>query len=53
MTFTAFDKPQATINDESEDSTANGTLQEVELPRIGDLSFYKDAFAFPVFAHKK
>jgi len=39
MIFTAFDKPQATINEESEDSTTNGTTQEVELPRIGDQSF--------------
>ncbi|KAI5414093.1 hypothetical protein KIW84_058293 [Lathyrus oleraceus] len=29
-----FDKAQATINEESEDSTTNGTHQEVELPRI-------------------
>ncbi|CAK8533068.1 unnamed protein product [Lathyrus sativus] len=29
-----FDKAQATINEESEDSATNGTLQEVELPRI-------------------
>ena len=37
MIFTAFDKAQATINEESEDSTTNGTHQEVELTRIGDL----------------
>ncbi|XP_050878161.1 pleiotropic drug resistance protein 1 [Lathyrus oleraceus] len=29
-----FDKAQATISEESEDSTTNGTHQEVELPRI-------------------
>jgi hypothetical protein len=39
MIFTAFDKPQAKINEESEDSTTNDTLQEVVLPRIGDQSF--------------
>jgi len=39
MIFTAFDKLQAKINEESEDSITNGTLEEVELPRIGDQSF--------------
>ncbi|CAK8574691.1 unnamed protein product [Lathyrus sativus] len=29
-----FDKAQATINEESEDSATSGALQEVELPRI-------------------
>ncbi|KAJ1429097.1 P-loop containing nucleoside triphosphate hydrolase [Sesbania bispinosa] len=29
-----FDKPQATINEESEDSTPNDRTREVELPRI-------------------
>ncbi|XP_013454713.2 pleiotropic drug resistance protein 1 [Medicago truncatula] len=35
-----FDKPQAKINEESEDSITNGTLQEVELPRIASLGEY-------------
>ena len=34
--FAAFDKPQATINEESEESTASHRSQAVELPRIGN-----------------
>lgn len=34
-----FDKPQATIPEDSEDDSSNDrTVQEVELPRIGELS---------------
>lgn len=38
MIFVAFEKQQATITEESEGNTPNDTAQEVELPRIGDLS---------------
>jgi hypothetical protein len=33
-----FDKPSATITEDSEDDSS--TIQEVELPRIGELSDY-------------
>lgn len=38
--ITAFDKPQATINEESEGNAPNDKARDVELPHnIGDQSF--------------
>lgn len=36
--YSAFEKPQAIISEESEGNELNGRVLEVELPRFGNLS---------------
>lgn len=41
MIFIAFDKPQATISEESQGSDPNERAREVELSQLGDLILFK------------